>query len=177
MRPVTRRNVITAGYTADGTRLWAKQLDGPFGLDDSPTAMVLDPVADRLYLSVVSGGPNATDYLTAAYRTNGTPLWSDQRSDPNSTDDYPTDVAVDSGRGLVFVTGQARLPRPGVNFATVAYSYGGVYRGRSLYDGTAGDYDSAAAIAVDPARHTVWVTGRSLGVGTDEDWVTIAYLD
>ena len=74
------------------------------------------------------------------------------------------------------MTGQTRLDQRGLDYATVSYTVGGTYLGRSLYDGPpGGGSDTATALAVDLTRHTVWVAGRSQGDGGDEDWATIAY--
>ena len=174
-RPHTRHDVVTAAYTPSGTRTWMVNYDG-FGSADAPTAMVLDPRSGRIFISANSSGPSGEDYLTLAYGPAGALLWADRQPATENGDNYPTDIAVDSSRGRVFVTGQTRLDQRGLDYATVSYTVGGTYLGRSLYDGPpGGGSDTATALAVDLTRHTVWVAGRSQGDGGDEDWATIAY--
>src|SRR5258708_31260564 len=45
----------------------------------------------------------------------------------------------------------------------------------SRYNGPASAYDNAAAVAVSPQGGTIFVTGRSFGAKTGEDFATIAY--
>ena len=41
-RNATNSEITTMGYTADGEIFSVKTYDSPFGLDDKPTAMVID---------------------------------------------------------------------------------------------------------------------------------------
>ena len=83
-------------------------------------------------------------------------------------DDYPQAIAVDAN-AHVYVTGYAHG-----DYATVAYSSGGLPLWTNIYDGPANSDDQAFAIAVDGSGN-VYVTGHSVGTNASYDYATIAY--
>jgi beta-propeller repeat-containing protein len=122
-----------------------------------------------------TGGSNNTngflDYTTVAYSSAGVPLWTNRYNGPADSHDVAVAVALDSS-GNVFVSGGARAINDHNDFATVAYSGGGVPLWTNLYDGPANFEDAAKAIAVD-RNGNVYVTGPSTGTGID--FATIKY--
>ena len=100
--------------------------------------------------------------------------WVARYNGPGNRDDYGRAIAVD-GSGNVYVTGQSIGP-DGVTFdyATIKYNASGAEDWVARYDGPANSYDYAQAIAIDGAGN-VYVTGGSIGSGTDFDFATIKY--
>lgn len=72
------------------------------------------------------------------------------------------------GAGNIFVTGES-----GYDYATVKYSSSGVQQWVARYAGPA-YYDRATALALDGLGN-VYVTGRSDGTNSDDDYFTIKY--
>src|SRR5439155_21670520 len=91
----------------------------------------------------------------------------------NSTD--VSEALVVDGDGKVYVTGYSFGSSGSADFATLAYSQAGAPLWTNRYDGAAGGWDEAEAIAADPTSGQVVVTGYSSRADGYHDCVTIAY--
>ncbi len=157
---------------------WVRTYDGPQVLnrDDSGRAIALDGLGnvfvagttymkdgDSDFLTMKFSASDSFEYETALARYDG----------PGNSLDAATAMAVDPF-GDVIVTGQSVGAGTGDDFATVKYdnSLNEVWVRR--YDGPGGGADRAVALAVDASGFT-YVTGESLGSGTDNDFATIKY--
>ncbi|MFA5033496.1 MAG: SBBP repeat-containing protein, partial [bacterium] len=76
--------------------------------------------------------------------------------------------------GNVYVTGSSMDTTAYPDYATIKYNSSGDTVWVRRYDGPDNDGDNAYAIAVDK-NGNVYVTGRSVGIGTDYDYATIKY--
>ena len=93
--------------------------------------------------------------------------WSDEHSIESAEA-----IALD-GSGNVYVTGHSFGKRKG-DYATVKYNTNGKQVWGARYDGPAGEDDAANAIAVDSSGNA-YVTGRSSGGSSGDDYATIKY--
>jgi hypothetical protein len=82
-------------------------------------------------------------------------------------------IAGDSS-GNVYVTGGSNGLGTDLDYATIHYDSAGQQQWVARYNGPANGWDRAAAIARDSAGN-VYVTGQSLGLGTDYDYATVKY--
>jgi WD40 repeat protein len=103
-------------------------------------------------------------------------LWISTYNGPTDGVDTANAVGVAPDGSTVFVTGSTEV---GVHstqdYGTVAYDAAtGAARWRALYDGSGGN-DTAYALAVSPDGSAVFVTGTSVGDGSDDDYATVAY--
>jgi Beta-propeller repeat len=88
--------------------------------------------------------------------------------------DYANAIAIDRSSN-VYVTGFSDGgPGVGPDYATVKYDSSGQEQWVARYNGPANDDDESYAITVD-ASGNVYVTGYSVGSGTQEDYATIKY--
>ena len=113
--------------------------------------------------------------MTISYSNSGVPLWTNRYKGPGNAEDSAYAIAVDAS-GNVFVTGISPTGC-GVgaqDYATVAYSNGGVPLWTNRYNGPGNSFDYGRAIAVD-GNGNVFVTGASTGVDGWGDYATIAY--
>jgi hypothetical protein len=101
-----------------------------------------------------------------------TQAWVARYDGPANGYDLAWAIAVD-GSGNVYVTGQSRGSGTD-DYATVKYDANGNQLWIARYDGPANGYDLAWAIAVDGSGN-VYVTGKSIGAGTDTDYATVKY--
>jgi uncharacterized protein YceK len=93
---------------------------------------------------------------------------------PGNGTDQANAIAIDAS-GNVYVTGFSDGgPGTGFDYATVKYDTSGQQQWVARYNGPANDDDEAYAIAV-YASGNVYVTGLSVGSGTQEDYATIKY--
>src|SRR3954471_10262926 len=98
------------------------------------------------------------------------------RYDATSADDAAHALVVSPDGAAGYVTGDADGTTGGANYATVAYSAaGGALRWSRRYDGSAHTGDVSRAIAISPDGSRVFITGRSHGALTGDDYATVAY--
>jgi hypothetical protein len=82
-------------------------------------------------------------------------------------------MAVD-GAGNVHVIGWSLRSGDNSDYVTINYDSSGNELWVARYDGPGGSFDRPFGLAVDGAGK-VYVTGMSIGSGTDSDYATIKY--
>lgn len=115
----------------------------------------------NLFLASVSAKTQVSEEWVARY--NG----------PGNASDGAVDVAVDNA-GNVYVTGSSAGAGTFADYATIKYNSAGVQQWVARYNGPGNFFDEPADLAIDNAGN-VYVTGRSAGDGTDDDYATIKY--
>jgi len=163
----TGSDYATIKYNATGQREWVARYAGPDNTSDHAYAMAVD-TSGNVYVT----GESSPGYATVKYNSAGQQQWVVSYNH----DGYATAIAVDSS-GNVYVTGATRGFGQGYDYATVKYNSAGQEQWVARYDGPGPGYstDQAAAIALD-ALGNVYVTGYSVGSGTDVDYATIKYV-
>jgi len=99
--------------------------------------------------------------------------WVARYNGPDNSEDRAQDIAVD-GSGNVYVTGQSKGSGTGYDYATIKYNTTGKLLWAKRYNGPGNSCDWPWAIAVDGSGN-VYVTGDSLGSGTNYDYATMKY--
>ena len=124
-------------------------------------------MASLLVAVMIGAEPVSAEPMSAG---SGDRLWV-ARYDGGTNEAQAAGMAVSADGTVVYIAGSVRATAKGAtDFATLAYSRGGVLRWVRTYDGPTHGYDRATAIASGPAR--VYVTGYSEG---DRATATIAY--
>ncbi len=99
--------------------------------------------------------------------------WTARYNGPTNGTDIITDMDFYSITGDVYVTGVSDSTQP-FNFVTIKYSCSGTEVWRSRFVGPLfQDYPNA--IKYDPINNAVYVAGKSKGVSSQYDWLTIRY--
>ena len=112
----------------------------------------------------------------SAFAAPGGRVWLKRLSGRTGTSADAADVAVSPDGSMVFATGFDSSAPFNIDYATVAYdSATGATMWRSYYDGHYHRQDSAVAVVASPDGSLVFVTGRSQGSSTHEDFATVAY--
>jgi hypothetical protein len=157
------------------TEAWVARYNGPGNGGDVAYALALDG-AGNVYVTGVSWGSGTDDdYATIKYDSLGNQLWEKRYNGPGNDHDQAYALALD-GAGGVYVTGQSGDANGYSDYATVKYDgASGNQLWEKRYNGPGNDHDEARALAVDEAGN-VYVTGYSLGSGTDVDYATIKYV-
>jgi hypothetical protein len=172
--PGTSFDYTTIKYRSNGNIAWTKIYNGPSNGSDWITDMAVDGSGDVFVTGFVYvGASGQSDYATIMYHPNGDTGWVRKYNGPGSSYDLPSAIAVD-GSGNAYVTGYSIGPTGGFDYATIKYHPTGDTAWIRRYDGPAGSHDLATAIAVDNLGN-VYVTGYSVGIGTDYDYATIKY--
>ncbi len=161
----------TIKYDSNGNQLWVARYNGPGDGTASAYALVVD-LENNVYVTGYSAGSGGFDYATIKYDTNGNQLWV-AYYDGLDTGDFATALVVDAA-GNVYVTGESGGLGTSEDYATVKYDPNGNQLWAARYNGPGNFNDVANTLAVDSLGN-VYVTGRSWGVATGEDYATIKY--
>ncbi len=156
------RNGSTIKYSSAGALLWVRTFNG------DPGGLALDHSVNV----IVTGTTTNAAYQTIKYSSAGVPLWTNSYNEP-AYGGSASAVGVDSNDN-VYVTGGAIFSYSG-DYATVKYSSAGVPLWTNRYSGPGSpSEDGPRALALD-ASGNVYVTGSSVGNGSDYDYLTVAY--
>ncbi len=169
------RDYFTIKYSGSGSPLWTNRYDGPANLNDEPSALAVDGNGNVFVTGKSFGLDSTYDYATIAYDSAGAGLWTNRYSGLGNANDDASAIGVDWS-GKVFVTGTSTGPGTADDFATLAYSSTGLPLWTNRYNGPANSDESASALAVD-GKGNVYLTGRSVGTGTSNDFTTLKLGD
>jgi len=100
-------------------------------------------------------------------------VWVARYNGPGDSGDYAYAIAIDNS-GNIYVTGYSYGSGTYDDYATVKYDSSGVEQWVARYNGPGNYEDWAFAIALDNSGN-VYVTGWSMGSGTEYDYATIKY--
>ena len=174
--------MATTKYNKDGVRQWTHAYpNDPARPDAESWGIAADP-AGNVYVAGHVGTADDVDCVLikypAGFVAGDAPAWV-RTWDGGVSHDQNWTIALDSD-GYVYVTGYSWQSHDGVDtvdIVTMKYDGQGNLLWNRLYNGAANGNEHGYAIAVDPARKNVYVTGPSLGAGasTSRDIVTIMY--
>jgi uncharacterized delta-60 repeat protein len=167
----TYDDYATVKYDPNGNEVWVARYDA--SSFDHAKALAVDDWGN-VYVTGLSHSPRTSeDYLTVKYDANGNLLWVRRYDGPFSSSDVARALAVD-GQGHVYVTGRSMDRLTSFDYATVKYDTNGNLLWAVRYDGPRSSWDEAIALTVD-SQGRVYVTGRSVGSGTSDDYATVKY--
>jgi len=167
----TRADYLTLKYSPTGDTLWSRRYDGNHG-DDIASDLILD-AAGNVYVTGKSLGAAGNDVLTLKYAPDGTLRWAGRYDGPAGGEDEGTGMTLDRF-GNVAVCGSAATSGGTTDALILKYDSLGTLCWARTYDGPTGGNDVARAVASDSLGN-LYLTGRSVGVGTQEDFFTACY--
>lgn len=166
----TEWDICTIKYSPAGAQLWVKRWDGPKSKADGSTDIAIDS-GDRAYVTGYNyRNADDSDFVTIAYSKDGVIRWEDRYDGPAEGFDVAWAIDID-GNG-VYVAGSSEGEDTGYDYCIIRYLQDGTVSFAKRYIGPIGD-DMVNEIAADNGR--VYVTGFSVGDGTEGDYLTIAY--
>lgn len=170
---VTLYDLIVIKYNSSGVEQWVRSYNGPGNSQDGATAMAIDNTGNIVVTGYSYGSGSSSDFVTIKYNANGDSLWLKRYNGASNGFDSPGSIAVDAS-GNICVTGQSFGNTSAADFATIKYNPNGDSLWVKKYSGPGNNQDQTYDIAID-ALENVYVTGSSVGTGTQEDYVTIKY--
>jgi len=174
---------LTIKYDLNGDTLWTARYNGTGNKNDIAYAIAVDD-SGNVYITGSTEGTVGThgiyeDYITIKYNTSGVQMWASQYNGPGGDFDAAYSVAVD-GSGNVIVTGESgggssSSSDPYQDYATVKYSVTGTLVWAKRYNGLLTTANDQATRVVTDNTDNVYVTGRSEGITSYDDYLTIKY--
>jgi uncharacterized delta-60 repeat protein len=169
----TGYDFATVKYSPGGEQLWVRRYNGPGNGTDRAYAMAVDSQGNIYVTGGSEGSGTDSDFATIKYNSNGDELWVRRYNGPANSWDTAYGLAVDS-QGNVYVTGESYGDGTSGDYATIKYSPEGDELWVRRYNGPANDTDVGQFIAFD-SQGNAYVTGTSIGSGSDFDFATIKY--
>jgi hypothetical protein len=161
----------TIKYNSAGQQLWIRRYTNGHH-DDSARAIALDG-SGNIYVTGWSGSDTALDFATVKYNSSGQE-WVARYNGPANNHDGGDAIAVD-GSGNIYVTGSSVGIGASHDYLTIKYDSAGQQQWIARYNGPGNGEDNALAMAIDGSGN-VYVTGYSIGSGSDYDFATIKYV-
>jgi DNA-binding beta-propeller fold protein YncE len=172
----TNADYATVAYdAAKGRERWVARYNGPGNGEDVANAVRVSPDGKTVLATGSSyGTTTGSDYATIAYNAaNGKQRWISRYSSPGNNFDAAYGLGISPDGTKVFVTGRAGSAW---DYGTVAYNAkDGTQLWAKGYNGPGNGNDTATSLGVSPDGTTVFVTGGSEGLGTSQDYATLAY--
>lgn len=167
-------NFVTIKYDSNGGQVWLKRYNGPDDETDIATQIELDDLGNVYVAGHSYDNNDDFDFLIRKYDNNGNTVWTSRFDGANGSFDIPEAIYVDATYN-VYITGSSFGGLPTDNdYATVKYNAAGTEQWARYYNGAGNLEDKAFDIVVDGLSN-VYVTGRTLGVGSAQDMTTIKY--
>jgi uncharacterized delta-60 repeat protein len=176
----SRLNWNTIKYNANGVEEWTRIYNGPGG--GGPDMANAIAVNDNGHVHVTGGMTEikfGLDYTTYKYDQHGDRIWKKTYTGPGPHNqfgidaDVANDLVLDS-KSNVYITGKSAASDGFDDYATIKYNANGITQWVRRFNGPGNSFDEARAIAVDE-NGNVYVTGGSVGIGTNFDFSTIKY--
>ncbi|HKZ21795.1 MAG TPA: SBBP repeat-containing protein, partial [candidate division Zixibacteria bacterium] len=163
---------VTVKYSLDGDSLWVRRYNGLADNNDVANGIAVDENGNVYVTGVSRGIGTSDDISTIKYSPNGDELWVRRYDGPNGWDGGNA-LAVDSA-GNVYVSGYSRSGTL-EDYITIKYSPNGDILWQIRYNGPVDSNDVANDMVMDDKRN-IYVTGRSIGYETLQDYSTIKYV-
>lgn len=156
------------------TEEWVARYNGPVDVVDGGTSVAVD-ARGNVYVTGRRGDtPASFECTTIKYDAAGNEKWvRTYRASDSTHYDTGWGIAVDDF-GCVYVAAASTDSFTGDDIAVIKYDTLGNFIWDARYNGPGNDYDWPFDIEVDAASN-VYVTGRSIGAGTDFDYVTVKW--
>ena len=169
----TDDDYVTVKYNDVGEEQWVARYNGPPNGWDGARALAIDSVGNVYVTGYSVGLKTDDDYATVKYNALGVEQWVARYNGPGNGLDYARAIAVDNS-GNVYVAGFSDGLGTEFDYAVVKYDSLGVDQWVARYDGPGNTYDEARAMVIDNTGNS-YVTGYSIGLGTNEDYATVKY--
>ena len=163
----------TIKYDSSGNQKWIARYNGPAFLSDEAQKISLDKNGN-VYVTGNSLNSNGNyDIATIKYNSFGQLQWVKRYNGFSNGLDVACGLETDAA-GNVYVGGTSDSAGTLYNYLVIKYSSNGNILWTNRYNGPGNDGDWAKAMVLDDSEN-VYVTGWSVGNGTNTDYATVKY--
>lgn len=166
-------DIVTIKYNTVGVQQWAAVFNGAGNGIDEARDIKVDNAGNVYITGFTRTTATNFDYITIKYNASGVQQWAAIYNGTANGFDEAYALDIDAS-GNVYVTGGSDVTSQGSNFVTIKYNSSGVQQWLASYNGSGNSIDASTQIIVDNIGN-VYVSGHSLGSGTDLDFATIKY--
>jgi len=172
-------DIITIKYDSLGTEQWTARYYNPdTNASDGGFGIEVDGLGNVYVVGQSYGQGTGSDIVTIKYDTDGTEQWVIRYNGPANNYDTPSDE--EGGKCMtmdqyanIYVTGVSRGATSLNDFVVIMYDSSGVEQWVAGYN-CCDSVDYALAVGTDNAG-SVYICGRSIGLGTYYDMATAKY--
>ncbi|RPI14015.1 MAG: T9SS C-terminal target domain-containing protein [Ignavibacteriae bacterium] len=163
-------DIVTVKFNTNGQAVWQRNWNGQGNTDDVGTAVAIDN-NHNIYVAGTTDFPS--NIVLIKYNSIGVVQWSVTYNGTGNFNDAPTGIVCDAA-GNIYITGTAANSGSGMDYVVLKYNTNGSLLWVQTYNGTGNSTDLSTAIETDQYSN-IYVTGTSIGNGSDSDFVTIKY--
>jgi len=173
-RDATDYDMLTLKYRPNGTRSWARRLDGPASSTDMGNGIVVTWGGTVYVAGQVVDITTGTDAAVVKYSTGGTFRWLSTRSSMGASNDHYLDIAL-LGNGDLAVAGDidAGPLTEDTDVLLARLSHAGGTRWARTYDGPDALDDGGESVAT--VGGDIYVAGFTTSATTARDILTLKY--
>jgi hypothetical protein len=163
----------TIKYNSSGVQQWSARYNGPGNDVDDAFSIAVDSLGNVFVTGGSTGNGTNLDYATIKYNSTGVQQWVARYNGPGNNYDVGGCIKVD-GFGNIYVAGLSTGIVTNCDYATIKYNSAGVQQWAARYNGPGNDVDEVSSLVIDGSGN-VYVTGGSIGSGTNLDYATLKY--
>ena len=165
-------DLTTIKYDLSGNEVWIVKYEAPWNGSAGGNNIEVDNLGNVYVAGSIFSG-SGWNFITVKYNSSGIEQWVRFYAGPGNYHDNINSMKIDSF-GNVYVTGRSFGTTNDFDILTIKYSTNGDSLWAEIYNGPENNIDEAFALDLD-SDENVYVTGRSLAIGTGYDYVTIKY--
>ena len=166
-------DIATIKYNNIGQFQWVKRYNGMSNGLDVVCGLDTDKECN-IYVGGTSDSVGTLyNYIVLKYNLSGDELWIKKYNGLGNDGDWANAMTMDDSANI-YVTGWSVGSGTNTDYATVKYNSDGVFQWAARWDDPANSFEEANDITVDTDGN-VYVTGFSVGAGTDNDYTTVKY--
>jgi len=170
----TDKDYATIKYNISGVEQWVSRYNGPGNYLDEAYSLAVDNSGNVYVTGTSVGSTTMNDYATVKYNSIGEQQWVQRYHGPLSNSaEWAYSLILDIS-GNVYVTGVGTGDGTSGDYVTIKYDASGSELWLHRYNSSDNKGDASLSIALDVSGN-VYVTGRSDGGASSNDYLTIKY--
>jgi hypothetical protein len=165
---------LTIKYNLYGETEWIARYDGPNNDLDEAHGLVLDDYGNIYVTGLSYGIGTGADIATIKYNSSGDTLWVRRYNGIGNGPDGANEISIDQLCNI-YVAGYEYKTDTYKDYLIIKYDSNGEKKWIKSFSGEGTHDDEITAMTIDN-KANVYVAGKNYGTGTNDDFLTIKYL-